>query len=160
MTVREALVSDPLVLTTDASVPEAAELLSRPEIRSVLVVDGDRLVGEIGPDGVLEAVAKASEIGALTVGDICEPNVVTIGPNASLYEALRLMSSSAFPSSRTVACLESSHGSRSFGDSLRTRRRLSQRKRARNPDFEADCGATPYHHPRSSLVRKVVRVVG
>lgn len=92
MTVREALVSDPRVLSADAGVSEAAELLLRPEIRSVLVVDGDRLVGAIGPDGVIRAVATETELGDLTVGEICKSDLVTIGPDASLDEAVHLMS--------------------------------------------------------------------
>ncbi len=45
MIVREALVPDPRVVAADASVREVAELLTRPQVRSALVVDGDRLVG-------------------------------------------------------------------------------------------------------------------
>ncbi len=92
MTVREALVSDPRVLSVDAGLSEAALLLLRPEIKSVLVVDGDRLVGAVGPEGVIEAVAKRSDLDAVRVGDICRSDLITMGPDASLDDAVRLMS--------------------------------------------------------------------
>ena len=92
MTVKEALVSDPRVLTIDAGLREAASLLLRPEIKSVLVVDGDRLVGVVGPEGVIEAVANRSDLDAVKVGEICRSDLITMGPDASLDDAVRLMS--------------------------------------------------------------------
>ena len=64
MIVREALVSDPRVLQADASVREAAELLTRPNVKSALVADGDRLVGCVTTESIVGAVARASTSGA------------------------------------------------------------------------------------------------
>ena len=45
--VREAMLTDPKALAAGATAQEAGELLTRPEVRAVLVVDGDRLVGVV-----------------------------------------------------------------------------------------------------------------
>ena len=91
MIVREALVSDPRVLRADTLLRDAAELLLRPNVRSALVVDGERLVGCVTLQAIARAVAAGSDVRELTVADVCEPNVTTIGPETPLDEALHLM---------------------------------------------------------------------
>jgi CBS domain-containing protein len=58
--VRDGMLSDPTVLAADASAQEAAEHLVRPDVRAVLVVDGDgSLVGVVTPDSLVEHVVAA-----------------------------------------------------------------------------------------------------
>jgi CBS domain-containing protein len=85
------MVADPRVLEVGAPVREAAELLSRPNVRSVLVVDGERLAGCVTTETIVEAVARGEDVGALSVGDIADTDVTTIAPEAPLDDALRLM---------------------------------------------------------------------
>jgi CBS domain-containing protein len=89
--VREALMSDPLVLQAGASAREAAELLTHPQVTSVLVADGDRLVGCIGAADVVAAVAKGLDLRAATAGEVADTEVVTISPGVPLEEALYRM---------------------------------------------------------------------
>ena len=91
MIVREALVSDPRVLQADTAVREAAELLTRPNVESALVADGERLVGCVTRESIVEAVARGIDLSSATVADVCERDVVTIGPDVALDEALHLM---------------------------------------------------------------------
>ena len=91
MRVREALVSDPRVLRADARLREAAELLLRPNVRSALVVDGDRLVGCVTLEGIGRAVAEGKDVRDLTVAEVCEADVTTVGPETPVDEALRVM---------------------------------------------------------------------
>ena len=91
MIVREALVSDPRVLQADTAVREAAELLTRPNVESALVADGERLVGCVTTASIVEAVARGIDLSSATVADVCERDVVTIGPDVALDEALHLM---------------------------------------------------------------------
>lgn len=91
MIVREALVSDPRVLQAGASVREAAELLTRPNVRSALVADGDRLIGCVTPNSIVAAVARGADLTAATAADVCERDVTTIEPDVALDEALHLM---------------------------------------------------------------------
>jgi CBS domain-containing protein len=58
--VRDGMLSDPAALAADASVQEAAEHLVRPDVRAVLVVDGDgTLVGVVTPNSLVEHVVAA-----------------------------------------------------------------------------------------------------
>ena len=58
--VRDGMLSDPAVLPGDTSVQEAAEHLTRPDVRAVLVVDGDgALLGLATPDSLVELVLAA-----------------------------------------------------------------------------------------------------
>lgn len=58
--VRDGMLSDPAVLTEDVSVQVAAEHLVRPDVRGLLVVDGDgALVGLVTPDSLVEHVLAA-----------------------------------------------------------------------------------------------------
>ena len=91
MIVREALVSDPRVLQAGTAVREAAELLTRPNVESALVADGERLVGCVTRESIVEAVARGIDLSSATVADVCERDVTTIGPDVALDEALHLM---------------------------------------------------------------------
>src|SRR5580765_6832306 len=54
------MLSDPGALPATASAQEAAEHLVRPDVRAVLVVDGDgSLVGVVTPDSLVEHVVAA-----------------------------------------------------------------------------------------------------
>ena len=91
MIVREALVSDPRVLQADASVREAAELLTRPNVRSALVAGGERLIGCVTPDSLVAALARGVDLATATAADVCDRDVTTIEPDVALDEALHLM---------------------------------------------------------------------
>jgi CBS domain-containing protein len=90
--VREALVTDPRVLDAEAPVREAAALLVRPHVTSVLVVgDGERLLGCVTKDRIVAAVAEGRDVGALLAGELADPEVTTVSPDLALDEALHLM---------------------------------------------------------------------
>jgi CBS domain-containing protein len=85
------MVADPRVLAAAAPLCEAAELLTRPNVHSVLVVDADRLVGCITTDAIVEAVARGHDVRALTARAVADPDVTTIAPDEPLDDALRVM---------------------------------------------------------------------
>ena len=91
MIAREAIITDPRVLAAGASAREAAELLTRPSVRSVLVVDGERLVGSVTLESIARAVAGGRDVLALSAGEICDEEVATIGPDMPLEDAIHLM---------------------------------------------------------------------
>lgn len=92
--VREAMLTDPKALPASASAQEAGELLTRPEVRAVLVVDGDRLVGVVTCEGLVERVVAAGRDPQTTsVGDVAEPVAVTALPDMAVEDAYRLMES-------------------------------------------------------------------
>jgi CBS domain-containing protein len=92
--VREALVSDPRVVSADASAREAAELLTRPHVESALVTDGERLLGCVTLESIVAALARGVDLLSATVREVCEKDVTTVGPDLPLDEALHLMAES------------------------------------------------------------------
>lgn len=58
--VRDGMLSDPAALPADATVQDAAQHLVRPDVRAVLVVDGEgALLGLVTPDSLVEHVLAA-----------------------------------------------------------------------------------------------------
>lgn len=93
--VREAMVPDPRVLQASASAQEAGELLVRPEVHAVLVVDGERLVGRVGAAQLVEGVVAAGRDPRTTrVGELAAPIELTVAPDDPLDAAYRLMEES------------------------------------------------------------------
>jgi predicted transcriptional regulator len=92
--VREALVSDPRVVPADASAREAAELLTRPQVESALVTDGERLHGCVTLESIVAALARGVDLLSATVRDVSETDVTAVGPDMPLDEALHLMAES------------------------------------------------------------------
>jgi CBS domain-containing protein len=90
VTVREALVH-PRVLQGDEPAREAAELLTRPSVESVLVADGERLLGSVTKEAIVAAVAEGRDLRELRARDLSDPAVTTVGPDTPLAEALHLM---------------------------------------------------------------------
>ncbi|HET6656507.1 MAG TPA: CBS domain-containing protein [Gaiellaceae bacterium] len=91
MIVREALMPDPRVVQAGAGAREAAELLTHAQVSSVLVADGERLVGCIGADDIVAAVAKGLDLRTATAAQVADGNVATIPPDLPLDEALHRM---------------------------------------------------------------------
>ena len=94
MIVREALVADPRVLQADALARDVAAVLAKPHVLNVLVADGDRLVGSVGEESIVAAVAEGRDLRELTARDLADPDVPTVGPETPLDEALVLMGES------------------------------------------------------------------
>jgi hypothetical protein len=57
--VRDAMLKDPRALSATATAQEAGALLARPEVVSVLVVDGERLLGRVTPVQLVAGVVAA-----------------------------------------------------------------------------------------------------
>ena len=91
MIVREALMADPRVVQAGASAREAAELLTHPQVTSVLVADGERLLGCIGAESIVAAVAKGLDLRTATASEVADTEVVTVSPDLPLGEALHRM---------------------------------------------------------------------
>ena len=90
--VRDAMVSEPRALPGDASAREAGELLTRPEVRAVFVVDGEQLTGVVTRKTlVARVVAEGRDPGSTQLASIAEEPHYTIGPEVSLEEAFRFL---------------------------------------------------------------------
>ncbi len=86
--VRDAMVADPLALDVSASSREAGERLSDPEVRAVLVCDGEELVGVVTRKTLVrEIVAAGRDPSGTTLGEIAEPPLFTLDAELGLDEA-------------------------------------------------------------------------
>jgi CBS domain-containing protein len=90
--VRDAMVSDPRALSRTSSARVAGELLVRPEVRAVFVVDGDRLVGIVTRKTlVARVVAEGRDPATTDLASIAEEPRYTIAPDVPLEEAFRFL---------------------------------------------------------------------
>jgi len=91
--VRDAMVPEPRTLAATATAQVAGGLLERPEVRAVLVTDGDgRLVGVVTRKTLVrEVVAAGRDPRSTEVGGIAEPPLYTIEPEVPLDEAYRFL---------------------------------------------------------------------
>jgi CBS domain-containing protein len=91
--VRDGMLSDPATLQGDCSVREAAEHLARPDVRAVLVVDGDgTLVGVVTPDSLVEHVVAAGlDPRSTPVSVAAREPVLVLDADAPLDDGYRLL---------------------------------------------------------------------
>ena len=83
---------DPRVVQAGASAREAAELLTHPQVSSVLVAEGEQLVGCIGAESIVAAVAKGLDLQQATAGEVvADGDLITLPPDLPLEEALHRM---------------------------------------------------------------------
>src|SRR5262245_20079035 len=86
------MLPDPKALPASASVQAAAELLIRPEVRAVLVVEGESLVGAVTCEALVEhVVAAGRDSRSTTVGEVAETVSMTVAPDMAVEDAYRLM---------------------------------------------------------------------
>ena len=92
--VHEVMSQRPRAVTPDTSVLEVAEVMDQEDVGSVPVLEGDRLAGIVTDrDITVRAVAKGKDPRGMPVREITSREVVTVGPNDDLSEALKLMAS-------------------------------------------------------------------
>jgi acetoin utilization protein AcuB len=101
LTVREWMTSDPITVPLGTSLWSARHQMERDEIRRLLVVDNQRLVGIVTWGDVaeawpsrftgFEAVEVRELMARVSVDEIMTTDVDTIEPDASIAEAANLM---------------------------------------------------------------------
>jgi CBS-domain-containing membrane protein len=67
---------------------EAARKMWKQQTGSLLVIDGDDLVGIITERAVLRAVATGTSLAETRISEIMSKDIITVAPGASLREAL------------------------------------------------------------------------
>jgi CBS domain-containing protein len=91
--VREAMVAEPTTLLASASAVEAGDRLAQPDVRAVLVTDGDgRLVGVVTRSTLVrEVVAAGRDPRATLLGEIAETPRFTVDADLPVDEAFHLL---------------------------------------------------------------------
>jgi len=86
------MVVDPRSLPASAPAREAGDLLQRPEVRAVYVIEGERLVGVVTRKTLVrEVVAAGRDPRTTPVGEMAETPHYTIGPDVPVEEAFRFL---------------------------------------------------------------------
>ncbi len=94
MTVQDLIGSraDVYSISHEMTVHDAARFLRDRRVRSVGVLDGDRLVGVVSQSDISDKVAAENKCPAwMRVSEIMSTDLVTVTPDRSLPECLRLM---------------------------------------------------------------------
>ncbi|HVF19278.1 MAG TPA: CBS domain-containing protein [Mycobacteriales bacterium] len=90
--VRDVMTADPITLDSGATAVDAARAMRDSDIGAVIVLDGDTTCGIVTDrDITIRAVADGDDVSTITLGSICSRNATTIGPDASVDEALQIM---------------------------------------------------------------------
>ena len=91
-TVAEIMTHDPLMLTASATAVDAARAMRDVNIGSVLVIDGDELVGIVTDrDIVMRVIAENVAPQSALLSSICTPVDVVVAPGDSVADLVALM---------------------------------------------------------------------
>ena len=90
--VSDVMTARPRAVSPDTPVSQVAELMESEDIGAIPILDGDQLAGMITDrDIVIRAVAKGKDPRGMPAREISSRDVVTVGPDSNLSEALELM---------------------------------------------------------------------
>ena len=91
--VRDTMTENPRTIGASASVVEAARLMREEHIGSLPITDDEQLVGMITDrDITTRVVAEAADPKTTPVGEVYSGDLISVGPDNDLDEALQLMS--------------------------------------------------------------------
>jgi CBS domain-containing protein len=89
--VSEIMTSAAVVDQSDDTLAEAARKMWKQQTGSLLVTDGDDLIGIVTERDVLKAVATGVKLEETRIAEVMTKDVVTVGPGTSLREAAKIM---------------------------------------------------------------------
>jgi CBS domain-containing protein len=92
MNVGDVMTARPRCAAPDTPLSQVAELMATEDVGAIPILDGDRLVGMITDrDIVVRAVAKEKDPRGMPSREISSGEIVTVGPDQDLSDALHLM---------------------------------------------------------------------
>ena len=91
MRVSEIMTQAAVIDQPDDTLGEAARKMWEQQTGSLLVIDGDDLVGILTERDILKAVATGSRLEETRISEVMSKDVVTVGPQTSLREAAKVM---------------------------------------------------------------------
>ncbi len=91
MRVSEIMTNAAVLDQSDDTLAEAARKMWKQQTGSLLVTDGDDLIGIVTERDVLRAVATGVKLEEARIAEVMTKDVVTVGPGTSLREAAKIM---------------------------------------------------------------------
>lgn len=91
MKISEIMTSAVVIDQSDDTLAEAARKMWKQQTGSLLVMEGDELVGILTERDILKAVAAGAKMDEARISEVMTKDVLTIGPQASLREAAKIM---------------------------------------------------------------------
>lgn len=92
MKISEIMTSAAVIDQSDDTLAEAARKMWKQQTGSLLVMEGDDLVGILTERDILRAVASGAKLEEVRISEVMTKDVLTVGPQASLREAAKIMS--------------------------------------------------------------------
>jgi CBS domain-containing protein len=93
-TVRDVMTKEPVAMSSDATVAEAAKAMSEHRIGSVVVMNEGSPYGIVTDrDITVRAVATGSDPSTLKLADICTKALAAVRPDQSVDDAIKIMKS-------------------------------------------------------------------
>ena len=96
MRVSEIMTKAAVTDQSDDTLAEAARKMWKQQTGSLLVIDGDDLVGILTERDILKAVATGSRLEETRISEVMSKDVVTVGPQTSLREAAQRLRQQRF----------------------------------------------------------------
>jgi CBS domain-containing protein len=86
-------VMNPNVITSkpDITVKEAATIMYKHHIGSLIIVEEDRIVGIITEGDVLKTIARDLDLNVIPLEEVMTKNIVSVEPDKKVEEAVNLM---------------------------------------------------------------------
>ena len=92
--VREVMTGNPRCVTPETPVTEAAQLMESEDVGSLPILEGEHVAGVVTDrDIVIRAIAKGKDPRGMPVREVASGDLVTIGADEDLSDALKLMAS-------------------------------------------------------------------
>jgi CBS domain-containing protein len=90
--VGDVMTARPRCVAPDTPLSQVAQLMEAEDVGAIPVLDDDRVAGMITDrDIVVRAIAKEKDPRGMATAEIASGDVVTVGPDHDLSDALRLM---------------------------------------------------------------------
>jgi CBS domain-containing protein len=92
--VREVMTDRPRCVSPETPISDAARLMRSEDVGLLPILEGEKVTGVVTDrDIVIQAVAEEKDPRGMPVREVASRELVTIGPDEDLSEALRLMAS-------------------------------------------------------------------
>ena len=90
--VRDVMTERPRCVAPDTPLSQVAELMEAEDVGAVPILDGEQLAGMITDrDIVIRAIAKGKDPRGMPAREVSSRELVTVGPDHGLSDALQLM---------------------------------------------------------------------